>query len=112
MKHIPTIQCPCCQELSRLTDFVHKEDILNDAELGYCPKCNHPIHLNITYSVFAYPTAVESHLEYLHKQLDEWTQAQSKQVDDIKLVKHQIKFYKEQIKIWTKVCQKHKIQLK
>ena len=100
---IPKVRCPYCQESSELTELMSKEDILSDKELGHCPKCDHPIHLDISCNIFALATPIEQQLELLQERLDMWQQVRSTQSEDINLIKNMIKYHKDQIKYWMKV---------
>ena len=103
MSLIPKIKCAYCHEPSLLTEFMSDSEILQESELGYCPKCNQPNCINITCTVSTSVTPIETHIAFLESQLDAWQELRSKQSEDINLIKNQIKFYKDKIKKWSKI---------
>lgn len=103
MSLIPKIKCTYCHEPSLLTEFMSDSEILQESELGYCPKCDQPNYINIMCIVSASVTPIETQITFLESQLDAWQELRSKQSEDINLIKNQIKFYKDQIKKWSKI---------
>ena len=103
MSLIPKIKCAYCNEPSLLTEFMSDSEILQKSELAYCPKCDQPNCINIMCTVSASVTPIETHIAFLESQLDAWQELRSKQSEDINLIKNQIKFYKDQIKKWSKI---------
>lgn len=103
MSLIPKIKCAYCHESSLLTEFMSDSEILQESELGYCPKCDQPNYINIMCAVSASVTPIETQVTFLEFQLDAWQELRSKQSEDINLIKNQIKFYKDQIKKWSKI---------
>ena len=103
MTLIPKIKCAYCHESSLLTEFMSDSEILQESELGYCPKCDQPNCINLTCTITASVTPIETQITFLEFQLDTWQELRSKQSEDINLIKNQIKFYKNQLKKWSKI---------
>lgn len=103
MSLIPKIKCAYCHESSLLTEFMSDSEILQESELGYCPKCDQPNCINLTCTITASVTPIETQITFLEFQLNAWQELRSKQSKDINLIKNQIKFYKDQIKKWSKI---------
>ena len=103
MTLIPKIKCAYCHESSLLTEFMSDSEILQESKLGYCPKCDHPNCINLTCTITASVTPIETQITFLEFQLDAWQELRSKQSEDINLIKNQIKFYKNQLKKWSKI---------